>query len=437
VTSAGPAQLAPGPAIQALGAARRIVDTGRAAAPASWVPVLTALFDHPEPGVRVAALDASAAWLGEPTLSAALARRVSATDLSVWERTRALLALAGGEDPRAEELALSLAQDDDPVLRAAAATAAAELAAPGRAMAEILAEDPSPRVRQAAAESLRASAVAAEVPAAELAAVVAPFLADPDSGVRTGALGFLEDHPVVALDLLERSALSSLQSDGLEERLAAVAAVAARAEAEPTERGSLVRVLETLVTEGELPTRRAAARALEELGGERIAVGAVAISRGAEVYQRMLLEAARPRLARVETDRGAFTLRLHCPDFPLTCLNFLQLAEGGFYDGLVFHRVVPDFVVQAGDPRGDGWGGPGYQIRDEIGRLRYDRGVLGMALAGADTGGSQWFVTLAPQPHLDGGYTAFGEVVAGLEVLDRLHQGDTILSVREVSAGSR
>lgn len=442
-TSAG---LEPGAAIQALGAARQVIDTGRAAAPASWVPTLLALFEHPQPGVRVAALDASAAWLGEPELSAALAARVTAEDegqdVSTWERSRALLALAAGEDPRAEELALRLAQDDDPVLRAAAATAAAELGTSGRALAEILFEDdPSPRVRQAAAETLRAIALAiasaSDRPADELAAVVAPFLADQDSGVRTGALGFLEDHPVVAIDLLERSALSSLQSDGLEERLAAVAAVAARAQAEPGERDALMRVLETLVTEGELPTRRAAARALEELGGERIAVGAVATSRGVDVYQRMLLEAARPRLVRVETDRGAVTLRLHCSDAPLTCLNFLQLAEGGFYDDLVFHRVVPDFVVQAGDPRGDGWGGPGYQIRDEIGRLRYDRGVLGMALAGPDTGGSQWFITLAPQPHLDGGYTAFGEAVAGGDVLDRLHQGDTIMSVREVTSGDR
>jgi cyclophilin family peptidyl-prolyl cis-trans isomerase len=99
--------------------------------------------------------------------------------------------------------------------------------------------------------------------------------------------------------------------------------------------------------------------------------------------------------------------------------------------------VVPDFVVQGGDPRGDGWGGPGYAVRDEIGRFRFGRGVLGMALAGPDTGGSQFFVTLSPQPHLDGGYTAFGEVTEGIEVLDRLEPGDTILSVREVEAPRR
>ena len=94
--------------------------------------------------------------------------------------------------------------------------------------------------------------------------------------------------------------------------------------------------------------------------------------------------------------------------------------------------MVPDFVVQAGDPRGDGYGGPGYTIRDEIGRLRYGRGVMGMALAGPDTGGSQFFITLSPQPHLDGGYTAFGEVVAGDDVLDRIEADDRIVTIREV-----
>jgi cyclophilin family peptidyl-prolyl cis-trans isomerase len=139
----------------------------------------------------------------------------------------------------------------------------------------------------------------------------------------------------------------------------------------------------------------------------------------------------------VETARGAFRARLDCPRAPLTCIAFLQLAGQGFYDGLSFHRVVPDFVVQGGDPRGDGWGGPGYAIRDEIGRMRFDRGILGMALAGPDTGGSQFFVTLAAQPHLDGGYTAFGEVIEGLEILERLEPGDAILAVRELESSGR
>ncbi len=117
----------------------------------------------------------------------------------------------------------------------------------------------------------------------------------------------------------------------------------------------------------------------------------------------------------------------------MTCLNFLQLAGQGFYDGLGFHRVVPDFVVQAGDPRGDGWGGPGYSIRDEANMLPFERGTLGMALSGPHTGGSQFFVTLGRQPHLDGEYTAFGRVVEGLAILDLLVQGDRILGINEIT----
>ena len=95
----------------------------------------------------------------------------------------------------------------------------------------------------------------------------------------------------------------------------------------------------------------------------------------------------------------------------------------------LFHRVVPNFVVQAGDPRGDGNGGPGYAIRDELNRHRYLRGTLGMALSGPDTGGSQFFVTHSPQPHLDGGYTVFGQLADGADVLDRIVQGDRIVRV--------
>jgi cyclophilin family peptidyl-prolyl cis-trans isomerase len=120
----------------------------------------------------------------------------------------------------------------------------------------------------------------------------------------------------------------------------------------------------------------------------------------------------------------------------LTCLNFVNLVTQGFYDGLTFHRVVPDFVVQAGDPRGDGAGGPGYTLRDEYNLERYARGTLGMALSGPDTAGSQFFITLSRQPHLDGTYTAFGRVESGEEILDLLVQGDRILRMSEVQAAA-
>ena len=150
------------------------------------------------------------------------------------------------------------------------------------------------------------------------------------------------------------------------------------------------------------------------------------------VYEQIVARTARPVLVDVVTEAGTLRLSLDCPRAPLTCLNFLQLAGQGYFDGVPFHRVVPDFVVQGGDPRGDGTGGPGYAIRDEINRRRYVRGTLGMALSGPDTGGSQFFLTHSPQPHLDGAYTAFGHLVEGGDVLDRITRGTRILAVREV-----
>ena len=104
----------------------------------------------------------------------------------------------------------------------------------------------------------------------------------------------------------------------------------------------------------------------------------------------------------------------------------MELARRGFYDGVPFHRVIPGFVAQGGDPRGDGSGGPGYTLRCEIGQRPYGRGAVGMAHSGKDTGGSQFFITLSPQPHLDGGYTAFGWVAEGMDVADQLRPGDVI-----------
>jgi cyclophilin family peptidyl-prolyl cis-trans isomerase len=134
--------------------------------------------------------------------------------------------------------------------------------------------------------------------------------------------------------------------------------------------------------------------------------------------------------ARVGTERGELTLRLFPEDAPRAVASFAALARRGFYDGLGFHRVVPGFVVQGGDPRGDGYGGPGYTLRCELGGRRFGRGAVGIALAGKDTGGSQFFITQAPQPHLDGRYTLIGQVESGWEVLDALQAGDRITTIK-------
>jgi cyclophilin family peptidyl-prolyl cis-trans isomerase/HEAT repeat protein len=140
---------------------------------------------------------------------------------------------------------------------------------------------------------------------------------------------------------------------------------------------------------------------------------------------------ARPHIF-VETEqRGVLEIELFGPEAPLTVANFLRLVDRRFFDGNRWHRVVPNFVIQDGDPRGDGFGGPGGTIRDEINRIRYDiKPMLGMALSGPDTGSSQWFITLGPQPHLDGTYTVFGRAVGNVAALSRITQGDVIRTVR-------
>ncbi|HSK62839.1 MAG TPA: peptidylprolyl isomerase [Pyrinomonadaceae bacterium] len=146
-------------------------------------------------------------------------------------------------------------------------------------------------------------------------------------------------------------------------------------------------------------------------------------------YRRALARIGRTVRAVVTTNKGSFTIELLPSEAPLTVDNFVQLAQRNYFQGVTIHRVVPNFVIQDGDPRGDGNGGPGYQIRCEINQTPYDRAVLGMALSGKDTGGSQWFVTHAPQPHLDGGYTVFGRVITGMNVVDKIVRGDVVKSV--------
>jgi cyclophilin family peptidyl-prolyl cis-trans isomerase/HEAT repeat protein len=153
-----------------------------------------------------------------------------------------------------------------------------------------------------------------------------------------------------------------------------------------------------------------------------------------ELARRFLLapdSLARPHVFIETEQRGVLEIELCGPDAPLTVANFLRLLDRRFFDGNRWHRVVPNFVVQDGDPRGDGFGGPGGAIRDEINRDRYgSKPMMGMALSGPDTGSSQWFITLSPQPHLDGTYTVFGRAVGNFGALPRITQGDVIRTIR-------
>lgn len=136
-------------------------------------------------------------------------------------------------------------------------------------------------------------------------------------------------------------------------------------------------------------------------------------------------------IAHFDTDRGAIRVELAADKAPLTVANFVNLAQRGFYDGLTFHRVIPDFMIQGGCPRGTGTGGPGYKFEDEARNgLGHERGVLSMANAGPNTNGSQFFITHVACPWLDGKHTVFGRVVEGQDVVDKVQQGDHIRSLR-------
>lgn len=427
----------PGPIVQALRAAQTLIAGGAAAAAADWTPRLSELLADPRPHVRVEAIATAAAWPGVGELESALAGKARGDGgEEVWERAAALDASARSASPRAGDLIAAAASSALAELRTAAARAAGELTPGGRSAGgppaegvhpalERLLEDPQPAVRAAAL-----GAVVEVLGAAAAETVLAALERDTDPGVRTIALAWTAEHPGIPLALLGQAAAWALADRNVESSLEAVRALAAHAEAVPAERDACIALLDQLARVREYAVRREAAVALGRLGLPVPALGAVETALELDDYRGVVLRTWQPRTVELTTTAGPLTLRLACPQAPMTCLNFLNLARQGFYDGLAFHRVVPDFVVQGGDPRGDGFGGPGYTVRDEINRLRYERGVVGMALAGPDTGGSQFFVTLSPQPHLDGGYTVFGHVVDGEETLERIVPGTRIESVR-------
>lgn len=145
----------------------------------------------------------------------------------------------------------------------------------------------------------------------------------------------------------------------------------------------------------------------------------------------MSIDPQKRYLARMDTDKGAIMLELYPQHAPNTVNNFAFLAGEGFYDGVSFHRVIGNFMIQGGDPSGTGRGGPGYQFEDETSEnpLRHSAGMISMANAGPNTNGSQFFITHSAQPHLDGRHTVFGKVVAGQEVVHAIQRGDRIIKV--------
>ncbi len=143
----------------------------------------------------------------------------------------------------------------------------------------------------------------------------------------------------------------------------------------------------------------------------------------------MTIDSGKQYVATIETEKGNIVLELFAGDVPVTVNNFVFLAREGFYDGTTFHRIIPGFMAQGGDPTGTGSGGPGYRFADEFTRHTHVTGALSMANAGPATNGSQFFITYGPQHHLDGKHSVFGQLTDGMDVLEAVKQGDTIIRI--------
>ncbi|MBN2187777.1 MAG: peptidylprolyl isomerase [Dehalococcoidia bacterium] len=140
----------------------------------------------------------------------------------------------------------------------------------------------------------------------------------------------------------------------------------------------------------------------------------------------MTIDTSKQYIATIETGKGNLVLELFASDVPITVNNFVFLAREGFYDGTTFHRVIADFMAQGGDPTGTGTGTPGYRFADEFTEHTHVAGALSMANSGSNTNGCQFFITYAPQPHLDGKHSVFGHLIEGMDVLEEIEKGDTI-----------
>jgi cyclophilin family peptidyl-prolyl cis-trans isomerase/HEAT repeat protein len=354
-------------------------------------------------------------------------------DSRLWLRRQAIAAMGNVDPEGAAAMANGLSKSAEPELRQAAANLIhGRMDSASILIATRLFQDPDPRVRAAAIPGLAGAdehlstlfgdLVSETDPATRLGIADAAerrlAAADRDPEDRADALALLlelyeggDNPPQVGMAILD-----------------AAAAAGANSGARP--------ILEAGLLSPHWQVRLRASRYFQELYEEdRTAEVGPAADRPIEDYEEILRWAESPRAAKVTVERpgfipGQFTLRLDTSNAPLASRNFSRLAEAGFFDGLEIRRVVPGFVVQDGDPQGDGRGGPGYMIRDEITPSLFLAGTLGMASSGKDTAGSQWFITLAPQWHLNGRYTPFGQVVQNMPgVVSLLLPGDRVVGI--------
>lgn len=397
---------------------------------AEYTGVLAEALADPDINVAIAAAEALG-QNGAGEAAPALGSVASSATAPLALRAAALTSLLRLDPEGGLPLAEKLARGDDWLTRLYLARVLA--AAPeqrGVALLTELAHDPDPRVVGAALGSL------GELPPDETPGLRRLFieqLGAADVGIRAAALQALARRATAAdlsalLDAYGRATHDAEMNDAARAAITALGTLAAQGI--PVQRAFFHRF-----TRSADPIVRRDVQ--EKLGaGDWGPIYPVTTNRDLPFYEEVIRNLVVPALAgaprpqaRIHTGHGAITVELDPAAAPLTVYNFTTLADAGYFNGHRWHRVVPNFVLQDGDPRGDGSGGPGYAIRDEINRLRYLRGTVGMALDGPDTGGSQYFITHAPQPHLDGGYTIFGQVVAGLEVADRIVQDDPIRQI--------
>jgi cyclophilin family peptidyl-prolyl cis-trans isomerase/HEAT repeat protein len=381
-----------------------------------------------DPNVRVtAAQSLSASFTREGSEFASL----WSADTSMVYRS-SLLASAAKAGLRPRQLR-DWASSSDWHLRAAVAAATGDTLDRAFAISRVgpLLHDPDPRVREAAYGALTPGASMRLEDSVHT--MLVDGLRDPDFYVRATVLGALAERPSITdLAPVLASYRQAARDSANDARLAAIQYVAALWK---TDSVSLATTWRLQLAGLPIPSDP-----LERAAGKSVAMWSrwatvVPMPRSAAWYDSLVRTMVLPALAgrtitaTINTIRGPIRLELFGADAPATAWNFLTLARSGYYRNTRFHRVVPNFVAQDGDPRDDGNGGPGYAIRDEMNRHRYERGAVGMALSGPDTGGSQYFITHSPQPHLDGHYTVFGRVIRGYDVLDRIVQGDLITRI--------
>ena len=382
-----------------------------------------------DPNVRIAAAQSLGTVLGK---DATEFPALWALDTSIVFRS-SLLASAARAGLRPAELT-SWASAPDWRLRAAVASASGDTLDRAFAFSRTapLTQDPDARVREAAYAAI---APTAGLPLEDTVhALLINGLRDPDFYVRATVIGALADRPSAAdLSAVLTSYNLATRDSANDARLAAIQYVGALWKKDSTSLNATWRQhLAQTPVPGD-PLERAAGKDFPVWANKWSGVAAtpkpMAWYEGVVKAIVMPVYAGKTVNATINTVRGPIRLELFGADAPITVWNFLSLARSGYYRNTRFHRVVPNFVAQDGDPRDDGNGGPGYAIRDEMNRHRYERGAVGMALSGPDTGGSQYFITHSPQPHLDGHYTVFGRVIRGFDVLDKIVQGDLITKV--------